>query len=594
MAEERVRRRLAAILVADMVGYSRLMESDESGTIARQKQHRQELIDPKFAEHHGRIVKTSGDGLLIEFASAVDAVQCAVEVQKAMAVRDADVGEDRRIRYRVGINLGDIVIDGDDILGDGVNVAARLEGLAPPGGICISGDVYRQIDGKLHLAFEDMGEQAVKNITKPIRVYRLRLDDTAWEAGTWTPSEPHTLALPDKPSIAVLPFNNMSGDPDQNFFADGIAEDITTALSRVKELFVIARNSAFSYRGQSPDIRRVGRELGVRYVLEGSVRRAASQIRLTAQLSETQSGNHVWAEKYDRPLTDVFAIQDEITQSVAGAVDSQIRATEMKLVARKHTEDLGSWERLMKALWHLNKNTEAGNATAREICLAEVARDPENHRALTVLSYGSIMDAIYGWGALSPAEAVKEAADAARASVAIEPKEEWTHGNLCIVLWLVAQHDAAIREGETAVELNPNYNIGHMVLGAALGHSGAEYYERAAHHLALAIRLDPRDIWVEWPHAHWSAVEIIAERYDAAIERARTAVACNPSLGLAHRVLAVALALKGDLEAARQAYTESQRVQPINIAAYAERIRAAYKRQSDLERYLKGLRLAGA
>jgi len=594
MAEERVHRRLSAIFAADMVGYSGLVEADEEGTIARQKRHRKELIEPKIAGYDGRIVKLMGDGMLVEFASVVDAVRCAIEVQQAMVAREADVPEGRRIRYRVGVNLGDIVIDGDDILGDGVNVAARLEGLAAPGGVCVSDAVHQSVVGKIDLAFEDLGEQQVKNIKRPIRAYGLHIDQGTLGIVSAEKIPAATPALPDKPSVAVLAFNNMSGDVEQEFFADGIAEDIITALSRVTGLFVIARNSSFSYRGQSPDIRQVGRELGVRYVLEGSVRRASNQIRVTAQLIDAETGNHVWAEKYDRPVDDIFSIQDEITQSVTGAVGSQISATEMKRAARKRPEDLGSWERVMKAWSLLQKTTEADNAAAREICLKETARNPENHRALASLAYGYAMDSLYGWGSMSPAETMKKAATAARASIAIEPNEEWSHSMLCLVLWLAGEHEASIREGETAVAVNPNFNIAHFLLGTVLGYSGAEYCERAAKHIALAIRLDPRDVWVAWPHANWANIELISENYDAAIDRARTALDRDPSLGLAYRVLAAALALEGDLDAAREAWAEGQQVQPLDLAAYVENMKRAFKKQGDFDRFVKGMRQAGA
>ena len=314
MSGERVERRLAAILAADVVGYSRLMGQDEAGTLARLRGHRRELIDPEIAEHKGRIVKTTGDGILIEFPSVVEAVACAVAVQRGMADRNAATPEDQRIVFRVGVNLGDIIFAEDnDIHGDGVNVAARLEGIAEPGGICISGIVHDQVRDKLDLAFEDMGEQSLKNIARPVRMYRVRLTPAeTTPKGTPTESAP-VLALPDKPSIAVLPFANMSSDPEQEYFADGIAEDIITALSRYPSLFVIARNSCFTYKGRAVDVKQVGRELGVRYVLEGSLRKSGNRVRITAQLIEAGTGNHVWAERYDRDLADIFAVQDEIT-----------------------------------------------------------------------------------------------------------------------------------------------------------------------------------------------------------------------------------------------------------------------------------------
>ncbi len=314
-------RRLAAILAADVAGYSRLMGADEEGTLERLKAHRRDLIDPKIAEHHGRIVKTTGDGLLAEFASAVDAARCAVEIQRDMAERTNAVPQDQRIELRIGIHVGDIIIDGDDIFGDGVNIAARLEGLAEPGDVLLSRTVHDQVRDRLGLGFEDLGERALKNIARPMRVYRLGTPAESRAASV----SGATLSLPAKPSIAVLPFFNMSGDPEQEYFADGIAEDIVTGLSRLTWLFVIARNSSFTYKGRHVDVRQVGRELGVRYVLEGSVRKSGNRIRITGQLVEAQTGNQLWADRYDRALEDVFAIQDEIvTVQVAAAVCSGV------------------------------------------------------------------------------------------------------------------------------------------------------------------------------------------------------------------------------------------------------------------------------
>ena len=299
-------RRLAAILAADVAGYSRLMGADEEGTLERLKALRSELFDPKFAEHRGRIVKTTGDGLLVEFASVVDAVRCAVEVQQAMSERDTDVAADSRIELRIGINLGDVIVEGDDLYGDGVNIAARIEALADPGGVFVSNTVHDQVRDRLPFAFEDLGEQQVKNIARPVRVYRVR--DAAGA------KSPPALPLPDKPSIAVLPFANLSGDPEQEYFADGMVEEIITALSRIRWLFVIARNSSFTYKGQSIDVKEVGRDLGVRYVLEGSVRKAGGRVRITAQLIDAQSGTHIWADRFDGSLEDVFDLQDKVVE----------------------------------------------------------------------------------------------------------------------------------------------------------------------------------------------------------------------------------------------------------------------------------------
>ena len=336
-------RRLAAILVADVAGYSRLMGVDEEGTLARLKALRRELADPKIKEHHGRIVKTTGDGLLIEFASVVDAVRCAVEVQRAMAERNTDVPPDDRIEFRMGINLGDIIKDRRDIYGDGVNVAARLEALAEPGGICVSRVVRDQVRDKLAFSFDDMGEQQVKNIARPIRVHRIVLGEKSGRSEPATSAVANSLlALPDKPSIAVLPFQNMSGDAEQEYFADGMVEEIITALSRIHWLFVIARNSSFTYKGRAIDVKQVGRELGVRYVLEGSVRKAGSRIRITAQLIEAMTGAHLWADRFDGSLEDIFELQDKVASSVAGVIEPTLQVAESRRLADRPTSSCAS------------------------------------------------------------------------------------------------------------------------------------------------------------------------------------------------------------------------------------------------------------
>jgi adenylate cyclase len=333
MPDERTQRRLAAILAADVAGYSRLMGADEEGTLAVLKTHRRELIDPLISQHQGRIVKTTGDGLLSEFASIVDAVRCAVVMQQGMESRNAGVHESRRIRFRVGINVGDVIVEDDDIFGDGVNVAARLQALAEPGQICVSATVREHVAARLPIDFADLGEHSVKNITRPVHVYRI---ETHVEPRSAAPDpEQALLALPDRPSIAALPFTNMSGDVEQDYFADGMVEDIITGLARIKWLFVIARNSSFAYKGKSVDVKQAGRELGVRYVLEGSVRKAGTRVRITSQLIDAQTGAHLWAERYDRPLDDIFALQDEITLSVIGAIEPSLRQAEIERVKRK-------------------------------------------------------------------------------------------------------------------------------------------------------------------------------------------------------------------------------------------------------------------
>jgi TolB-like protein len=342
MEQRHVERRLAAILAGDVAGYGRLMEADEEGTLAQLKAHRRELVDPKIREHHGRIIKTTGDGMLVEFVSVVDAVRCAVEVQRGMAERNTGEPPDERIEFRLGINVGDIIHDNRDVFGDGVNVAARLEALAEPGGICVSRVVHDQVRDKLDFAFEDMGEQQIKNITRPVHVWHIRVGEK--------PARSTPLTLPNKPSIAVLPFVNLSGDPEQEYFADGMVEEIITALSRIRWLFVIARNSTFTYKGQAVDVKQVSRELGVRYVLEGSVRKGGNRVRITAQLIDATNGAHLWADRFDGSLEDVFELQDKVAISVAGVIEPTLRQSEIERARRKRPDSLDAYDLYLRAL----------------------------------------------------------------------------------------------------------------------------------------------------------------------------------------------------------------------------------------------------
>jgi len=382
MADERVQRRLAAIVAADVVGYSGLMEHDEAGTLARLKSLRAEVFDPTTTRFGGRVFKNTGDGALSEFASAVDAVQSAVEVQRALAARNADLPADARIILRIGISLGDVIVDGDDLYGNGVNIAARMEGLAEPGAICVSGNVHEHVCNTLDVTFEDLGEQVVKNIDRPVRSYRVHLESAAELVATTEP-----LPLPEKPSIAVLPFQNMSGDAEQEFLADGVAEDIITALSRLRWLFVIARNSTFAYKGASSDVRDVARDLGVRYVLEGSVRRAGSRVRVTGQLVDATTGNHIWAERYDRDIEDIFELQDEITTAIVRAVDPEIQGAERERALRKRPENLTAWDYYQRGLWHLARLTRDDLDQATEHLSEAISADPRFAPAWAVKSF---------------------------------------------------------------------------------------------------------------------------------------------------------------------------------------------------------------
>ena len=370
-------RRLTTILATDVVGYSRLMAADEAGTLASLKAVRRELIEPKTTEYRGRVVKLMGDGTLMEFASVVDAVNFAADVQRAMAKRNVGVPEDRRITYRIGINIGDVIVEGDDIYGDGVNLAARLEALAQAGGVCISASVHAQIKGKVDLEFEDLGERQVKNLPEPVSVYRLRPttgDARRADRGKGRASRP---APPDRPSIAVLPFTNMSGDSEQEYFSDGITEDIITALTRWRSFPVIARNSTFTYKNKAVDIKQAGRELGARYLLEGSVRKSGHRVRITAQLIDGVSGHHIWAEKYDRELDDIFEVQDEIAQAITAIVAPELAKAEFKRSATKRPEDLDAWDYFLRGMAMIHELTCEGNAKARELFKSALAIQPD-------------------------------------------------------------------------------------------------------------------------------------------------------------------------------------------------------------------------
>jgi adenylate cyclase len=446
MAETRVERRLAAVLAADVFGYSRLMGADEEGTLAALKTCRREIIDPKIAEHRGRVVKTTGDGVLVEFASAVDAVRCAIEIQRTMAERNADIPEDSRIILRIGINVGDIIIDEGDIYGDGVNTAARLETLAAPGAICLSENAYQQVKGKLALDVRDMGEQQLKNIAQPVRVYYIDIGGTAAPQAA-------ALALPDKPSIAVLPYQNMSCDPEQDYFADGIVEDIITAMSRFSSLFVIARNSSFTYKGKHVDIKQVGRELGVRYVLEGSVRKSGDRLRVTAQLIDAETGAHVWAETYDRKAIDIFGVQDEITQNVVGAIEPSIRVAEIERSRRKRSDSLNAYDLYLRALPLVYSASRAQNEQAVDLLNQALAADPSFASAATAIGICFAWRAAYGWG--NTAEAARQSAKYAQLALELDRENSSALALLARLSGASRKYDEAVIFGQRAVSSNP-------------------------------------------------------------------------------------------------------------------------------------------
>jgi adenylate cyclase len=488
MSGERVERRLAAILAVDVAGYSRLMGEDEEGTLAALRAVRRELGDPKITEHRGRIVKTTGDGLLVEFASVVDAVRCAVEVQREMVARNAAVPAARRIEFRMGVNVGDIIIEDGDIFGDGVNIAARLEALAEPGGICISAAAHEQVRDKLDFSFEDMGEQQVKNIARPVRTHRIVVGSTSEPISSAAAStEP---SLPDKPSIAVLPFQNLSGDPEQEYFADGVVEDIVTALSRVGLFFVIARNSSFTYKGKPVDIKQVGRELGARYVLEGSIRKAANRVRITGQLIEATTGHHIWADRFDGSLDDIFDLQDRLTESVVGSIVPSVQRAEIARAYAKPTENLAAYDLYLRALGRFYARSQSAFEEALTLLERAIRLDPEYALAKALFAGVVVSRDTGGW---SNAEEKAKATSLAREAVHSNRDDPDTLRFAAHALSHIAHdYELALSTIARAIRLNPNSAQALMRAGWVHLHAGD--YEPALGYFEQAIRLSPLDL----------------------------------------------------------------------------------------------------
>ncbi len=579
-------RRLAAILAADVVGYSRLIRADEEGTLDRLKALRSEIIDPKVAEHNGRIVKLMGDGMLAEFASVVDAVRAAIEAQRSITAHNAGLPEDKRIEFRVGINLGDVVIDGDDIQGDGVNVAARLEGLADPGGICVSGGVYDQVRDRVDAPFEDMGEQKVKNIDRPVRVWRWAADIPT--AALRSEKELEPLPLPDKPSIAVLCFDNMSGDPEQDYFAQGIAEDIIAALSRFHWFFVISRNSSFAYKGRAADVKQTARELGVRYVLEGSVRKSGDRVRITAQLIDAIGDRHVWAERFDRVLDDIFAVQDEITQSIVGAVAPEYLTAEMQRVRRKEVPRLDAWELAVRAHWHIAQFTKDDNIEARKLLLKATEIDPESSFGLSDLAFTYMADSVY-WG-IDLDRSITEAVKTAKRAVAINNRDAYAYALLGAADLYSARHDDAVRSLKQAITVNPNDPHAHAVLGRTMVYLGE--IDTALDHVNRAIRLSPRDPLITLWYSILSIAAFVSERYDEAVDWAKASIRAQPNRNTAYLDLAASYAQVGKTKEAAEAFATFQSLTPNASITQIERVHP-FKHAADRERYFAALRKAG-
>jgi adenylate cyclase len=579
MAEARVERRLTAIFAGDIAGYSRLMGADEEGTLSRLNVHRREFLEPKIADHRGRVVKRTGDGILIEFASAVDAARCAVEIQHGMIKRNASVPQDKRIEFRIGIHVGDVMIEDGDIFGDGVNIAARLEGIAQPGGICISDDAYRQVRGKLDANFQDAGEQELKNIARPVRVYQLQPSGGA--------SEAPRLALLDKPSIAVLPFQNMSGDPGQEDFADGMVEDIITSLSKVHRLFVIARNSTFTYKNRPVDIRQVARELGVRYLLEGSVRRAGDRLRVAAELIEAVSGTHVWAERYDRPVRDVFDVQDEITKEIVLALSIELADGERARVFGRSTRSLEAWLAAMRGFEHWAEGSPKGIREARVHFERAASIDPNYTIAWAFIGWTHFTEVRFGFSA-DPRASLAKAAELAEKCIAMSPDDPQAHGIRAGVWVVQGRFDDAVRECEIAIAGAPSDAYLWCLFGRVLVCAGdAARGERA---LREAMQLNPF-------HPSYyrgilgNALEELGRNAEA-IEILTESVRRDPDYFSGHLRLASLYGLGEQIEPAKAELAAALRINPKFTMAMAETFYASSNKAST-ERFKLGLHKAG-
>jgi TolB-like protein/class 3 adenylate cyclase/Flp pilus assembly protein TadD len=588
VGEDRVERRLAAILAGDVAGYSRLMSVDEEGTLRALKSHRKELVDLKIAEHRGRIVKTTRDGMLVEFVSVVDAVRCAVDIARGMRERNAAIPVDRRIEFRTGINVGDIIIDGDDIFGDGVNVAARLEALAEPGDIMVSRVVYEQVRDKLNFGFDDLGEQAVKNIARPIGIHRVLLDDQNKAISDKSVATLiKGLSTSDRPSIAVLPFDNMSGDSEQEYFADGIAEDIITGLSKLRWFFVIARNSSFAYRGKAIDVKRAARELGVRYVLEGSVRKGGNRVRITAQLIDAASGNHVWADRYDGDLSDVFELQDEITKKVVSALEPRLLEAEALRAQNRAPEDIGAWDLVMQANSRLWRHTKVDSDAAIVLLRQATEGFPDYAPAHSILAFALLFRAIQG--GVSGSSDVKDAVALANRALELDESDPWAHVSLGYAEFLVRHTAHAIQEFQRALEINPNFAAAHGYLGTALAFNGQS--EEAIHHGELALRMNPYDPQNAIHHVGLAVAHYCAEAFDKAVGAARKAVQQRPGWPPGHRIYCASLAQAGQINEARAALDQLEVLQPQISIAWVEQ-NTPYQ-PSAMAKLVEGLRKAG-
>jgi TolB-like protein/class 3 adenylate cyclase/tetratricopeptide (TPR) repeat protein len=592
LSSEHVERRLAAILAADVAGSCRLIGIDEEGTLARLKALRRTIFDPKIAEHHGRVVKNTGDGAIAEFASVVDAVRCADEIQRGMAEHNTDVPQDKRIEFRIGIHVGDIIIDDNDIFGDGVNIAVRLEGIAEPGGVCISDDAQRQIRGKVELVCDDMGMQALKNIAEPMRAWRVRFGVSASTSTRPSTDTAQPLALPDKPSIAVLPFNNMSGDPEQEYFADGIVEELITTLSRFKALFVIARNSSFTYKGRAVDVKQIGHELGVRYVLEGSVRKAANRVRITGQLVDAATGAHLWADRFDGGLGDIFDLQDQVTERVVGAIAPAIEKAEVERAKRKPTESLDAYALYLHGLAKLYQDaSRQANNEALRLFNSAIERDPDFASAYGRAASCYAQAKASGWIS-GTANEIAEVTRLARRAIELGKDDALAlaRGGWALA-FVVRDLGVAAAVIDRALVLNPNLAEAWLCGGWVKNWLGEP--KLAIERFARAMRLSPLDprgvgMRVGTAHAHF-----FLGRYDEAASWAAMALQDSPDFQPGLRIAAASNAMAGRLDQAHKAMARLRQLNPAFRASNLKDVVGPYQHAEDVARYGEGLRQAG-
>ncbi len=575
-------RRLAAIFAADVAGYSRLIGADEEGTLMRLTSHRRELIEPKIAEHQGRLVKTMGDGVLAEFASPVKAVRCAIDVQHGMAARNADIPEGKRIEFRIGINLGDVVVEDGDIFGDGVNVAARLENIAEPGAVFISRAVRDFVTDAAELVLEDLGERELKNIAKPVQVFRIAALAQAVAA-----AQARAPAVPQKPSIAVLPFTNMSGDAEQEYFSDGMTEDLITDLSKISALFVIARNSSFAYKGKSVKVQEIGRDLGVRFVLEGSIRKSGNRVRITAQLIDAESGGHLWADRFDRDLTDIFATQDEVVEKIVRALAVTLTHGEEKRLGRRGTANVAAYEASLRARELLSRSTREGIAQARAMYHRAIELDPTYAVPHAGLAATGVSNYVSDWTDDPEAE-LGQSERWARRALELDDAEPFAHMALGSVMLWRRDHDGALAEFHRMIELDPNFAQGYSATGLALMYAGRA--AEAIEPFALSMRLDP--------HYPSIVLHFVAQanfslgNYGTAAKQLMERISRTPGTDSSRMMLAACYGHLGRTEDARTAWAELLKVNPDFSLEQRARV-LPYKDPRDFARIAEGLAKAG-